>query len=281
MIADWRDKKSMGDFAFMTVQLPPSVPSTDDPAQTMGTGRMQIRLAESEVTPHPDGLTDISGVAVALDCGGKSAWGWDHPPNKNEISRRLALQTVHAAFAVQGEIPNARVCPTPSGACNTSSLWTGPVLVEASLTSSGAVVKFADWSATGLRLKDVLSTNPDGTTNNCSARPAPLPSCCSGMPPFELMESGQWVRVSKARTSIVGPSVSLIPSSAGVVPTQVRFAWADYVDCVLVNSDDLPSAPFVLNLTATKTSISDTVPLSPRNMIQSPPMGTNTYAILV
>lgn len=70
---------------------------------------MQIRLAEAETSPHSGGLTDISGVAVALDCGGKSAWGWDHPPNKNEIARRLALQTVHAAFAVQGRIPNA-VC---------------------------------------------------------------------------------------------------------------------------------------------------------------------------
>ena len=26
MIADWRERKGMGDFAFMTVQLPPSVP---------------------------------------------------------------------------------------------------------------------------------------------------------------------------------------------------------------------------------------------------------------
>ena len=41
------------------------------------------------------------GLEVGLDCGGKSAWGWDHPPNKNELSRRLALQTVHAAYAQQ------------------------------------------------------------------------------------------------------------------------------------------------------------------------------------
>ena len=80
MITDWRDRKGMGDFAFMTVQLPPSLPSTANPAaaSAQGTGRMQIRLAEAETSPHPNGLTDISGVAVALDCGGKSAWGWDH-----------------------------------------------------------------------------------------------------------------------------------------------------------------------------------------------------------
>ena len=50
---------------------------------------------------------------MGLDCGGKSAWGWDHPPNKNEMSRRLALQTVHAAYAVQGRIPDAKPCADP------------------------------------------------------------------------------------------------------------------------------------------------------------------------
>lgn len=39
--------------------------------QSLATGRMQIRLAEAEASPHTGGLTDISGVAVALDCGGK------------------------------------------------------------------------------------------------------------------------------------------------------------------------------------------------------------------
>ena len=113
MIADWRERKGMGDFAHMTVQLPPSVAATTALDRQMGTGRMQIRLAEAETAPHSGGLTDISGVAVALDCGGKSAWGWDHPPNKNEIARRLALQTVHAAYAQQGRIPNALPCPDP------------------------------------------------------------------------------------------------------------------------------------------------------------------------
>jgi hypothetical protein len=121
---------------------------------------------------------------------------WDHPPNKNEISRRLALQTVHAAFAVQGRIPRAVACSDPeSKACNGSSIWTGPVLsraippvLSAGYSQSGAMevglrFKFGE----GLKLKDVLSTNPDGTTNNCSARAAANgPSCCEGMPPFEL-----------------------------------------------------------------------------------------------
>lgn len=162
MIASWRDLKGMGDFAFMTVQLPPSVPSTEDPAKAMGTGRMQIRLAEAEASPHSGGLTDISGVAVTLDCGGKSAWGWDHPPNKNEIARRLALQTVHAAFAVQGRIPHASAdCADPeSSSADCSSMWTGPVFESASTSGEEVSLTFKGFSAAGLKLKDVLSTNP-------------------------------------------------------------------------------------------------------------------------
>lgn len=101
MIADWRERKGMGDFAFGTVQLPPSVAAGTPPAKQINTGRPNIRIAEGEAGSHAGGLTDISGVAVTLDLGGKSAWGYDHPPNKNEISRRLALATLHAAYATQ------------------------------------------------------------------------------------------------------------------------------------------------------------------------------------
>ena len=62
----------MGDFAFMTVQLPPSVDAVTPLGPKQDTGRMQIRLAEADTAPHSGGLTDISGIAVALDCGGKS-----------------------------------------------------------------------------------------------------------------------------------------------------------------------------------------------------------------
>ena len=101
MIADWRDRKGMGDFAFGTVQLPPSVATGTPASQQNNTGRPNIRVAEAEVESHSGGKTDISGVAVTIDLGGKSAWGYDHPPNKNEISRRLALATLHAAYATQ------------------------------------------------------------------------------------------------------------------------------------------------------------------------------------
>ena len=279
MISSWRDLKGMGDFAFMTVQLPPSVSSVEDPSKVMGTGRMQIRLAEAETAPRPNGLTDISGVAVALDCGGKSAWGWDHPPNKNEISRRLALQTVHAAFAVQGRVPGAFICPR-NEQCNATSVWTGPLLQKAVADASSVTLEFDGFSAQGLQLQDVLSTNPDGTTNNCSARKAvDGPSCCDGMPPFELWDAKTkaWVRAKRSSIQLKQghPSITILSSNPA---TKVRYAWADYVDCVLVNSDGLPAGPFVANVSVSHqvlpTSRADT---PAGGLIQSPPMGTNTW----
>jgi hypothetical protein len=338
MIADWRERKGMGDFAHMTVQLPPSQAAAADPAKGAAgsTGRPQIRLAEALTAPHSGGLTDISGVAVSLDCGGKSAWGWDHPPNKNEIARRLALQTVHAAYAQQGRIPGAFVCPPPdsievSGAgnetfngvyhrrgkmsdsapvfeldashqlwrlagswhlgymgrhvhysrrgsvgprhiatgwtsappatmglppfptltiggthppCNDTSLWTGPLLEGVEQHGTTVMLNFKNWSAEGLQLQDVKSTNPDGTTNNCTR-------CCKGFPPFELQEvGGKWVRPPLSAVKLSGDTVTVEGPLGGHAARRVRYAWADYVDCVLVNGDGLPAGPFVVNISA-------------------------------
>jgi sialate O-acetylesterase len=138
MIADWRVKKGIGDFAWGTVQLPPSVPSGTDPSKQMETGFMQIRLAQALTEPHPGGLTDISAVAVTLDLGGSSANGYMHPPNKNEISRRLALGVMHAAYATQ------------------EPLWTGPVLADVSQLGSEVFITFSEKSvASGMVLRDV------------------------------------------------------------------------------------------------------------------------------
>ena len=61
-------------------------------APNKDTGRMAVRIAEAEAASRAGGLTDIAGTSVNIDMGGASAWGFDHPINKNEISRRLALQ---------------------------------------------------------------------------------------------------------------------------------------------------------------------------------------------
>ena len=139
--------------------------------------------------------------------------------------------------------------------CNSSSIWTGPVLSAVSSQGLSTVqLRFEDFSAEGMKLKDVRSTNPDGTTNNCTR-------CCKGNPPFEISSDydgvnttkATWTKISQAQTTVAGSTVSLKMSgeaqAAGTV-TGVRYAWSDFVDCVLVNSDGLPAGPFVEKIAA-------------------------------
>eukprot|EP00912_Choanoflagellata_sp_UC4_P000540 UC4_evm2s335 len=71
MIADLRDRKGMGDFAFSAMSLPPSIPSGG--ASQLQTGRPEIRIATLEASPHPGGRSDITGIPVTIDLGGASA----------------------------------------------------------------------------------------------------------------------------------------------------------------------------------------------------------------
>ena len=225
LIRDWRQRKGTGDFAFGTIQLPPSVPSTTPLPAQMDTGRMQIRLAEAEARSHRFGFTDISEVAVTLDLGGKSSWGFDHPPNKNEMARRLALATAHAAYGLQ------------------EPAWTGPVLQTITASDGTLTIRFQDAS---LALRDVKAANPDGTRNDCVR-------CCAGQPPFEvtvdaniLGKNAEWTRIDLASTTLDGNTVVLhVGENMAPNITGVRYAWSDFVDCVLENSEGLVASPFV------------------------------------
>ena len=116
-----------------------------------------VRIAQQAAAAHVGGLTDISGMAVGIDLGGKSSWGFDHPPNKNEMGRRLALQALHVVYALQ----------TP--------LWTGPVFSGGAESHPGQVtIEFAEGTtAGGLALSPVKAKNIDGSSNDCTL-------CCKG-----------------------------------------------------------------------------------------------------
>ena len=83
MIESWRTLKG-DEFDFFIVTLPPSV--FEGTPDQMGTGRMEVRIAELEVA---NTLTNNSAAPVCTELGGSSKWGIDHPFNKVEISRRL------------------------------------------------------------------------------------------------------------------------------------------------------------------------------------------------
>jgi hypothetical protein len=258
MVHDWRQKKGYS-FPLGTMQLPPSVKSGVDPAisNPMWAGRPDIRGAEASSGAHPAGnTTDVSGVAVTIDLGGASNWGDDHPPNKNEMSRRLSLQLLHTVYGLgQESIP----------------LWTGPVLQGVAkgpvkgagggtnLTNEITLTFTSMSSAGGLSLRDVQApfSVDDGRggvaspTNNCTR-------CCEGGgAPFEITtdldapsaringRNVTWVRLP--RTDItVGPGPTVVLKVGVHEVTGLRYAWTDFVDCVLDNgnSSGIPAGPF-------------------------------------
>eukprot|EP00039_Didymoeca_costata_P030232 m.28504 g.28504 ORF g.28504 m.28504 type:complete len:580 (+) comp8006_c0_seq3:35-1774(+) len=238
MVNDWRQSKGV-DFPMATVQLPPSVKAGTEPPP-LYSGRPEMRIAQAISPAHPGNTTDVSGVTVTFDCGGSSNWGFDHPPNKGEMSRRIALQLLHIAYNLtETEIP----------------LWTGPVLTQASKVSSGVLLSFTDQSSVGaLQLKDVKAPNScdDGRggvcvpANNCT-------TCCDGGgAPFEVTYNntpsrfGNWTRIARSDITLgPGASIQLKADNPSSI-TGVRYGWSDYVQCVLVNGlpDGIPAGPF-------------------------------------
>lgn len=182
------------------------------------------------------------------------------------MSWRLALQLVHAAYAQQGVLSST----------NRSSLWTGPVLTEPShraahhsSNGTAVVVGLQVFSAHGLSLRDV---------NNCT-------TCCKASSPFELFNGSVWRQVHPASFDSAASNVQLPATGAD---TQVRYAWSDFVQCVLVNNDSLPLGPFLLNIlpspSAADAVTSVSVPANPISAPQplsKPPRGLNTWNFYV
>lgn len=178
------------------------------------------------------------------------------------MSWRLALQLVHSAYAQQGVLTSS----------NRSSLWTGPVLTEpsqaaarrASSSSANITVGLQAFSAQGLALRDV---------HDCT-------TCCAGASPFEVFNGTSWRRVRP--NSLAGASVRL-PATAG--DSYVRYAWSDFVQCVLVNNDSLPLGPFQLEVLPAAPLEAASAPTSnfttAPQPVSKPPRGMNTWNFYV
>ena len=165
-------------------------------------------------------------------------------------------------------------------------LWTGPV-VEALSRGAGAIgIHFAPFSAQNLSLRDVRSVNPDGTRNDCTL-------CCADAPPFEVTYDGgdNWTMIPRENTLLKDSSVelrglSISSGDRGSEGLGVRYAWRDFVECVLYNGDLLPLGPFLLKFnikdeTQHQSEESSPKPTSMRSIqrsrIQRPPMGFNSW----
>ena len=258
MIASWRERFGNGDFAFMWQQLPPSVT-----AQATGPGadqgRPAIRAAQALALPRPGGPTDISGMSVGIDLGGVSKWGVDHPIDKGSMSHRLALATLHAAWGLQWD---------------QGVRWTGPLVTGATANAANRTVEvaFEPWSAGGLHLAGAANCD---TCCNMTKPPAHHP--------FQLLGAGAGAAWSDATVVDLDGTAGVVRLQWGkgltAAPVAVRFAPTNFVECVLYNSDKLPSAPWTINVTAGVAA----APMAANALdgaappMSGPPMGFNSW----
>ena len=98
LIRGWRARWKIGDFGFHFVQLAAQT-STVYPNYDWN----HLRLEQATALPLPGiNTTDTTGMGISYDLGDPtSPFGSVHPRNKTEVTRRLALQVLHTAYALQ------------------------------------------------------------------------------------------------------------------------------------------------------------------------------------
>lgn len=83
--------------------------------------------------------------------------------------------------------------------------------------------------------------------------------------------NGTWTTV----TPTLG--IASVTLAVSALPVGVRYAWHDFVECVLANNDSLPMGPFKESkLASTRTSTQTPAPVK-GSPIQTPPMGFNSW----
>ena len=183
------------------------------------------------------------------------------------MAKRLALQAVHHAYAQQLDGPG-----------NGVPLWTGPVLSNASFADDAVTITMEGYTAGGMKLRDV---------KDCTV-------CCKGSSPFEVLATVDTASWTEAKVASITATGVVLHAAAGA--TAVRYAWTDFVECVLVNEADLPMGPFMYEKEGRGGGEASTAP-APAGLvaapaspilyakngakkdtpIQSPPMGFNSW----
>jgi len=163
------------------------------------------------------------GYAVAIDLGdAHPPFGSVHPRRKFEVGRRLAAAAMHIQY-------------------DATDPGVGPVFKTATLNKQQITLTFQEDTAFGLH----FATAPD-----CDQLGKQHSHCCS-VSPFETEVDGEWTPALK--WSVSGTEVQL--TASGDV-TAVRFDWAGFPGCVLLNGkggpDDhqgMAASPFWFNFT--------------------------------
>ena len=143
---------------------------------------------------------------------------YDHPPNKGAIAKRLALTTLHAAYAQQWdelhfEGPNlasvTAAAPGTAGVAGTA----GTIIVALKPVGANHTVPV-------VRLADVL---------HCTT------CCAKSSNTFETSADGgaTWVGVAPADISTRTAGAVTLSGAGAAAATHVRYAWKDFVNCVV------------------------------------------------
>jgi len=234
-----------------------------------------VRLAQADCMPHI-GL-DTTGMAVTIDLGDPhSPFGSVHSRLKEEVARWLALQAMHVNYAFQFREPVVNVAHPGEGAhppLNLSFSGPKPTVAMATIIAvpgdgKDTTISVSFVYAEGLCLKD---------TRNCT-------ECCAGAGDvLQARVAGVWVNGSDL--SVKGGRLT---GRVAGMPTAVRYAYANYPQCALYNSDGLPAGPFVMDLDTAlaagagepKDGSGAEVTALQADMfgwLNAPPMGLNTW----
>ena len=204
LITDWRKHWGQGDFPFLLVQLPNFNARRPDPADSSWAA---TREAQDQALTLPN-----TGLAVTVDVGEA---GNIHPPDKFDVSQRLASAAQHVAYGQPGDAglsPRYKSCKIEGNKVRITFDHAG-----SGLAIGAAPAHF--WT--------------------CERRaPAPAASELQGFAIAGADHKFVW-----AHATIDGDTV-VVQSENVPNPVAVRYAWADNPECNLYSKEGLPASPF-------------------------------------
>eukprot|EP00743_Colponemidia_sp_Colp-15_P004596 GILK01004955.1.p1 GENE.GILK01004955.1~~GILK01004955.1.p1 ORF type:complete len:513 (+),score=55.28 GILK01004955.1:35-1573(+) len=169
-----------------------------------------LRVAQTAALNLPS-----SGMASAVDLGDRSSpVGAIHPRWKQQVGFRLSLAMHKILY-------------------DASTVASGPIVINTQLTSSPG------------RWTIQISFDPEVSQGLYQQGSIDCTLCCS-VSPFEGLSNGTWVPVAAEITRQVAV-VSYTTQELAPL-TSIRYAWADYPQCILYNSHSLPAPPFLVTL---------------------------------
>ncbi len=204
LINDWRKHWSQGDFPFLLVQLPNFEQRKPEPGESPWAA---TREAQGNALTLPN-----TGVAVTIDLGEA---GNIHPPDKFDVSHRLALAAQHIAY---GQTGDAGLSPR----YKTYKVEGDKVRITFDHTGGGLII----------------GTAPERFWLGEKHAPEPPASALQG---FAL--AGADHKFVWASATIDGNTV-VVKNDAVSNPVAVRYGWADNPACNLYTKEGLPVSPF-------------------------------------